>query len=226
MEIIKEKGKVFLRGILTESNTKNKKSILGRDYKNRNGRTYPNEILEPAFKELIKEVLDNGFVYSYLNHPNTKELIEKDSCAKIVEATWDEKTMRGFGKFEVLENTKDGKKLLKMISEGTPIGNSTRGIGELNENKEVTKLSIVTSDIIPIKGNSKQSCRSCTLSLTENLTEAVNEESTFESLYFDDYLLEQDSESDCGCYLDLDEDQQKVVQLNLVNKLKSVIDSF
>lgn len=177
MELLVENGKTYLKGIVTEAN-----DILDRP-RNRNGRIYPKNVLKEAVLKLIERVHSEK-VYSYRNHPSHSNLVRNDSAGMLVELTWDDNSARAFGKFEIFEDTTSGKQVLNDLNSGIPYGNSTRALGELDENRVVKSgLNIVTSDLIPIQGTSIQSCQSCTLDLNESIQE-----------FYDDYLIE-----DCGC---------------------------
>ena len=210
MEIITEGTKTYLKGIMTEANFgTNGKTDFSFRGRNRNGRLYEYEICKKATLEL-KERVDKGGVLSYLGHPNHSDLIYEDSCGKIIELDWIEESGRAHCKIELLEDTKDGKLILKEIKDGKPFGISTRGQGSLDENKMVKEgLSFLTSDLIKQYNGSLQSCQSCSLSLTESVQSDLG-----------DYLLNVDTGD---CYLDLSESDKQIVKENLKNKIISII---
>lgn len=217
MEILNENGKTYLKGIMTEANFG--KNPQGYDFsfrgRNRNGRLYPYNILEKATLDL-KEKVDKGGVFSYLGHPPHSDLIESDSAGKIIELEWIPESGRAICKVEILEYTKDGKEILKAISEGKTFGISTRGLGSLDENKAVKEgLVFVTSDIIKNYDGEIQSCQSCTLSLTESIQANYN-----------DYLIQEDKKP-CGCiYATLDNKDKKLAENYLIEAFKSCLKSF
>lgn len=215
MEILIESvngiSKTYLKGIMTEANFGHNES--GTDFafrgRNRNGRLYEFTILRKATIGL-KENVDKGGVYCYRNHPNHAELIREDSCGKIVELDWIEETGRAHCKIEILEDTKDGKQVLKDLKEGNLYGISTRGTGSLDEDKKVKdNLAFITSDLIPQFDGSMQSCQSCSLSLTESIQSD-----------YEDFLL---GEQEFDCYLNLDLTEKALVKENLKQK---IIDIF
>ena len=216
VENINGKNVTFLRGIMSEANFG---IVNGFDYstrgRNRNGRYYHFNILKEAVLKL-KEKVDNGSVLAYRNHPSHSDLIYEDSCSLIRELNWDDKTGRAYCKVEIIENIKDGKKVLEDIKNGINYGISTRATGSLNENKEVTSLELITADLIPIiKENgyytSIQSCVSCELSLTESIQE-----------YYTDFLIED--KVPCGCiYATLDNENKKIAENYLIESFKKCL---
>lgn len=215
MEILNENGKTYLKGIMTEANFG--KNPQGIDFsfrgRNGNGRAYPFEYLKSATLNLIEELKKSGFIYSYLGHPNHGNLVESESAGKLVEIIWDDNSGRAYTKVEILENTKDGKYVLKCISEGKPFGISTRGSGSLSEDKIVqSDLMFITADIIKQFDGSYQSCQSCSLSLHESIQNN-----------YKDFLIE----SDCGCiYAKLAGDDKKQAETYLIESFKSCLNKI
>lgn len=204
MEILLENGKTYLKGFLTEA-----------DVRNRNGRLYPKAVAKAAVLEL-QERVKNGGVLSYLNHPPHADLVEADSCGKIVEVEWLDESGRATSKVEIFNFTKDGKSVLERINNGETFGISTRGTGALDENKVVQPgLKFVTGDIIPGNGYG-QSCQVCTMSLTEAIDERTNT--------MEDYLLEVD-EKPCGCvYAKLNGDDKVIAENYFLNTIEKMLD--
>ena len=198
MEILNEGGQTFLKGYLTEA-----------DVRNRNKRIYPFDVAKKAVLEL-KERVDIKGVYSYLEHPNHSDTKREHSCGKIVEVTWNDNTGRAMCKVEILKDTANGIKVLQMIKDKKNLGISTRGKGSLDEDGIVQEgLIFTTADIIESNYNGEygQSCQVCKMNLSES--NRVNTLSDF-----------IDGENgDCGCFLNLDETEQKVVETNLYNKI-------
>ena len=202
MEILNENGKTYLSGYMTEAETRN-----------RNGRLYPKEVAKSATLEL-KERVNKGGVLAYLDHPPHADLVYEDSCGLIVEVDWHDDTGRATCKVEILNDTRDGKRVLERIEKGEQFGISTRGLGSLDENKVVQPgLKFVTADII---GNLGQSCQVCTMSLHES-----NRSNTL-----DDFLIEEDKKP-CGCvYATLKEDDKKLAENYLIEAFKSCLKTF
>ena len=199
MELILENGKTFLKGIMAESNFG--KNDKGTDFsfrgRNRNGRLYPHSILAKSVMELIEKVKKSD-VLCYRDHPNHTDMIYNDSCARFDELTWDDDAGRAYCKVEILEDTAFGKQVLEDLRNGIDYGISTRSLGSLNENKEVTSLNIVTADLIPVRGGNIQSCQSCTMSIHESI-----------QANYDDFFVEV--VQDCKC---------KFNQLDIAEKVK------
>ena len=197
MVLLEENGKKYLYGPMTESGVRN-----------RNLRLYPKPIAKTATLELKERVMIGG-VLSYLEHPSHSDLIRENSAGVIVEVEWNDDTGIAFCKVEILEDTISGKEVLKGLKEGKTYGISTRGEGRLDDNKVVLEgLKFLTADIIESHG--RQSCQICNLTLTENIEDRTNTMSDF---------LESVDGSDCGCYLDLNELEQRVVYENLKQKI-------
>ena len=125
-----EKGKdtntIFMNCILQKCNTEN-----------RNGRYYPNHILEredKKYQELIKE----GRALSELNHPS-ESIIDLQNCShRIIKTWWDNNTLMGI--LEVLTSPgyhKSGVISCKgdiaadLLRRGVKLGISSRGVGSL-----------------------------------------------------------------------------------------------
>ncbi len=195
MELLLENGKTYLRGFMTEAETRN-----------RNGRLYPKSVAKTAVMELIERVKDGG-VLTYLEHPNHANLVYEDSCGKIVELKWDDSTGRALCKVEILEDTIDGKAVLERINKGEDFGISTRGEGSLDENKVVKPgLKFITADII---GNLGQSCQVCSMSLTESTEDRTNT--------MEDFIIEVDKK-DCACiYAKLSSTDKKIAENYLID---------
>ena len=200
MQILNEKGKTYLKGMMSKADTVN-----------RNGRIYPKDILKEATLELAKSIKESD-TWSELEHPPYIEVKYNDNvCGRLVEVTWDDKVSASFCKLEILEDTKAGKEVLEAIQDKRHIGISTRGSGSLVENKQGVgvvqdDLKFYTADTIL----GVQSCQSCILQLHEST----------ETYYFDDMLVESCS---CNQVLEqLSEDDIKVVQDKLVEGFKNI----
>lgn len=194
MEVILENGTTYLKGYMTEAETRN-----------RNGRIYPHNVAKIATLDLKNRISETGGVFSYLEHPSDHDSLEEEkSCGKIVEVSWDESTGRAQCKVEVFNHTEDGKKVLKSLSEGGTYGISTRGVGSLDKDGIVQEgLKFLTADLISTIG--RQSCQVCSMSLTESVETRTNT--------MEDYLHE------CGCiYAMLDQNDKLLAESYLVKK--------
>jgi len=170
--------------------------LTAADIRNRNGRIYPKSILKEAIYDLIESIKITE-VYSYLEHPQHSDLIKEDSCAVFENVTWDDEKGISYCTLKVLNDTRDGQKLIRMLDAGETVGISTRALGSLNEDKIVQPgLKIVTGDIV-----SMPSCQICQLNLHESVI-------TYEEL--GDYFVNEEKE-ECGC---------KLNQLSLSDKIE------
>ena len=204
MQILNENGKTYLQGYMTEAETRN-----------RNGRLYPFAVAKKATLDLKERLLKEGYILSYLEHPNHSNLIYEDSAGKIVDVKWIDEEGRATCKIEILEDTRDGKEVLRRIKLKEKFGTSTRGLGSLDENKVVQDdLVFMTSDIIGLS-NGSQSCQVCTMSLTESTQDRTNT--------LDDFFINET----CGCiYAKLDNDRKKIAENYLVEQFTKCLQSL
>jgi|TARA_R110000782_G_scaffold269689_2_gene368287 hypothetical protein len=114
--------------------------FMQAEQKNRNGRIYPMEVLQPKVNDYIIEFVDKNRAFGELNHPQGPTVnldrvshLIKDLCTDGHNFT---------GKAKIME-TPMGKIVQSLMDEGAKLGVSTRGMGSL---KEVNGVNRVQSD--------------------------------------------------------------------------------
>lgn len=107
--------------------------------KNGNDRIYPYQLLKDEIDRLDREFIQTGRLLGSLEHPDYPEIRPEDACVKILEIHEDNKTWVGRGCILAsqpdygIRGTPKGDLLLSLVQYGTPVGYSTRALGELNE---------------------------------------------------------------------------------------------
>lgn len=133
--------KLYIKGI-----------FLQGDIKNRNGRIYPNSVLEKEVNRFNKEIVEKNRAYGELGHP-TGPGINLDKVSHIITEIWkDNGTTNYFGKAKIVEKTPMGSIVKNLIEAGANLGVSTRGIGSLREKNGIMEVQndfrMATVDIV------------------------------------------------------------------------------
>jgi hypothetical protein len=115
---IKEKGTVYLSGLMQEA------GVL-----NGNGRVYEPGILMREI-EAYKKVVQERRALGELDHPDDS-VINLKNASHLVVGVWNEGN-KVYGKIEVLD-TPSGRILKDLISAGVKLGISSRGLGSLKK---------------------------------------------------------------------------------------------
>jgi hypothetical protein len=110
--------------------------------KNRNGRVYPNEVLDNAVRKYVEEYVKTNRGYGELSHPDTPEINLDRVSHLIVDLQKDGGNWIGKAK---LLDTPMGKIAKGILEGGGVLGVSSRGIGSLDEQNNV---SVVQPDYI------------------------------------------------------------------------------
>lgn len=134
----------YLEGVL---------SVL--DTKNQNGRIYPRSLMESSITELKKA---SPVILGSLGHKKG-EFELQDVCVKVesLEIVEENDTCNVVGKLKVL-NTPDGLILQNLLSEGVPVGISTRGIGTQDDNGVVNDdYKLLSFDVVQSPSTGKLS---------------------------------------------------------------------
>lgn len=146
MRLIKEV--CFDTKILTESTKDGKKSLfvegifLQSGIKNRNGRVYPEEIMDKEVNRYIKECVDANRAMGELGHPDTPS-IGLDRVSHLITSLKKEGN-NWVGKAKILD-TPTGNIARGLIEGGAVLGVSSRALGSL---KEVNGVNVVQSDFL------------------------------------------------------------------------------
>ena len=119
--------------------------FLQAEDRNRNGRIYPQKIIEREVKEFNK-LIESHEALGELDHPDYAEIKSKESAIRITSLVMDGKL--AMGKALVL-NTRNGKELQALLEGGCKMGVSSRGTGNLLEGNIVADdYHMVTIDAV------------------------------------------------------------------------------
>lgn len=116
------KKNTYLSGIFLQSAIKNK-----------NGRIYPEEVMDREVGRYIKEYVNTNRACGELNHPQTVQIDPKNICHRIVEMTKDGTNWIGRS---IITNTPNGEIVKGLIESGVQLGVSSRGLGTLKMNTQ------------------------------------------------------------------------------------------
>lgn len=114
-----------MRGIMMESSIRNK-----------NGRKYPDDIMENEIKRYNDEKVKYRRSFGSADHPSVGTVKLMDASHIITELYYDREKKHGFGELEVLD-TPSGKVLKVLMDANCQLAVSTRGIGSLLEDNVV-----------------------------------------------------------------------------------------
>jgi hypothetical protein len=104
---------------------------------NRNGRKYPESVLDEAVNKYVTEKVNSNRALGELNHPPRPNVDAERACHRIVEMSKD--GTNWMGKALVL-NTPTGNIVRGLIEGGTSLGVSSRGLGTLKNVKGVNEV--------------------------------------------------------------------------------------
>jgi len=119
-----ENGKknFFIEGVFMQGN-----------FKNRNGRVYPTEILEKEVARYNKEYVEKNRAYGELGHPQGPTINLERVSHMITELKKDGDNF--VGKAKIMTETPYGAIVKSLIKEGAQLGVSSRGMGTLSAGK-------------------------------------------------------------------------------------------
>lgn len=113
---------------------------------NANKRKYLKSVLESAVKEFKDQFIDTKRSVGELNHPTTIDVDYNNACHLITSMEQDGNIW--IGESKVLTHTPKGSLLAGLLVDGVKVGMSTRGVGNINENKEVDDYKLITVDVV------------------------------------------------------------------------------
>lgn len=116
------KKNMYIKGIFLQSSIKN-----------RNGRIYPEEIMDNEVGRYIKEQVSKNRAVGELNHPQGPQINPERISHKIVELTKDGTNWMGKA---MITSTPMGDVARGLIESGVQLGVSSRGMGTLKMNKQ------------------------------------------------------------------------------------------
>ena len=98
--------------------------------KNRNGRIYPQEVLEKEVRRYNKDQINNNRAYGELGHPEGPTINLERASHMITKLYPDGKNFIGEAK---ILSTPMGKIVENLLDDGAKLGVSSRGMGSLNQ---------------------------------------------------------------------------------------------
>lgn len=114
--------------------------------KNLNGRMYRKDIMENAVTEYINDYVEPRRALGELNHPPTTEVDPERACHLVIDLKLDDKVWVGTS--QVLLGTPKGDLLAGLLNNKVKIGMSSRGVGNINESKEVDVYKLIAVDAV------------------------------------------------------------------------------
>ena len=117
------------------------------EIENLNGRIYPRSEINRAVENLQEQIKLHGGVLGELDHPDTLVINVHNVSHLITDIRMDGND--GVGRMKILSNTPSGKIVEGLLSDGVPLGVSSRGSGNVDSyTSEVSDFDIVTIDIV------------------------------------------------------------------------------
>jgi hypothetical protein len=111
--------------------------FLQSELKNRNGRMYPESIMDAEVGRYIKEYVEKNRAYGELGHPENPQ-INLDRVSHLITSLRKEGT-NYIGKAKILE-TPMGKIAIGLLEGGANLGVSSRALGSLKTNNEGVQI--------------------------------------------------------------------------------------
>ena len=113
-----------------KKNYKIKGIFMQADIKNRNGRIYPQAVLEKEVRRYNKDQINNNRAYGELGHPEGPTINLERASHMITKLYPDGKNFIGEAK---ILSTPMGKIVENLLDDGAKLGVSSRGMGSLNQ---------------------------------------------------------------------------------------------
>ena len=113
-----------------KKNYKIKGIFMQADIKNRNGRIYPQEVLEKEVRRYNKDQINNNRAYGELGHPEGPTINLERASHMITKLYPDGKNFIGEAK---ILSTPMGEIVKNLLDDGAKLGVSSRGMGSLNQ---------------------------------------------------------------------------------------------
>lgn len=117
--------------------------------KNKNGRIYPRDIYESAYKELVPKLQSNSLL-GECDHPLSYDEVRLSNVSHVITECQIGSDGRVTGTVELLD-TPAGKVVQSLVEAGVPIGISSRGIGDVRRTGDaetVTNFKLITFDLV------------------------------------------------------------------------------
>lgn len=117
--------------------------------RNKNGRVYPRRVWEPEIKKFQKKIQENSVeCLGEWNHPYNPQVDPIKSVIKIVELYIDGDKVMGRAKIIDNKNNPIVGQIKALIDEGIKFGISSRGVGNVDSNNNVTEFRLITFDLV------------------------------------------------------------------------------
>lgn len=117
--------------------------------RNKNGRVYPRRVWEPEVKKFQKKIQENSVeCLGEWNHPYNSRVDPIKSVIKIVELYIDGDKVMGRAKIIDNKNNPIVGQIKALIDEGIKFGISSRGVGDVDSNNNVTEFRLITFDLV------------------------------------------------------------------------------
>lgn len=113
---------------------------------NANGREYKQNVMEKAVELFDKNFIQKNRAVGEMNHPTTTEVDFNNACHKII--SMKQKDNIWYGESQVLLGTPKGDLLAGLLSNNVQVGISTRGVGNITENKIVDEYQLIAADVV------------------------------------------------------------------------------
>lgn len=138
---LKSQGGNILSGLFAEMGTKNQ-----------NGRSYPEDVYEPAYEELIPKIKEKRLL-GELDHPIDYDEVRLSNVSHAITDCYIREEggiKKVYGSVELLD-TPAGMIAQSLVRAGIPLGISSRGLGstkQVRDGVEVTQLKLITYDLV------------------------------------------------------------------------------
>ena len=125
-EKVGDKKNLFIKGI-----------FLQAEQKNRNGRVYPQHILEREVKRYNEKYIDQNRAFGELGHPQGPT-VNLDRVSHMITELYEDGN-NFVGKAKIMD-TPMGKIVSSIMNEGAQLGVSSRGMGSLKEKNGINEV--------------------------------------------------------------------------------------
>ncbi len=152
LKLICEKDFHDLDILIEQDNKNTKKSVKIRGpfivagEENANKRIYLEPVMESAVTEFQRDFISQNRAVGELNHPTTIDVDYNNACHKILSLTKEGNLW--IGESEVITGHPKGDILTSLLEHDIKVGMSTRGVGNINEAKEVDEYKLITVDVV------------------------------------------------------------------------------
>jgi hypothetical protein len=116
------------------------------DIRNFNERIYPTHELQQAVKTVQSRIERGDSILGEADHPDGYT-INIDRISHVIERMWMDGN-NGMGRLKILSEQPHGKIVEGLLKEGIKLGVSSRGMGNIDDNKIVSDYELVTVDIV------------------------------------------------------------------------------